>query len=268
MMLLSGTRAQIIFSSPDQTYMANSIQNTLWKPDALDAGRASRARAGFVRADVQCRSHATGVVHGQQAIMPPPLTEAAYRSHVAIAASRYSGCRRIAVSVGPLSCDARYPSISAVAAGPSLPVIAHRRVTDVSHTSHRSVSTGIPRCVWSVGGVVIPTRPSKCAAHDAYARSMKYSWRSPACLHRPHNSKLDLAGRHPQCRVEVLDKFVGDHACRKPVLAPEIGQLTEPEAASPYPRSLPFLCRIRVNRWCNVGQFPHTHPEAPQGLYI
>ena len=35
----------------------------------------------------------------------------------------HSGCRRIAVRVGPLSCDARNPAISAFAAGPSLPVI-------------------------------------------------------------------------------------------------------------------------------------------------
>ena len=136
------------------------------------AGGASRARAGFVRADAQCRSHATGSVHGQQAIMPPALTEAEYRSHVVAAAARYSGCRRIAVSFGPLSCDARNPAMSATAVSPPSPVISHRRLTDVSHTSHRSVSTSIPRCVWSVNGVVILSRSIRCAAHDVYARSI------------------------------------------------------------------------------------------------
>ena len=55
----------------------------------------------------------------------PPLTEETeYRSHVVAAATQYSGSRRIvAVSAGPLSCDARNPAMSATLDYPDLLVI-------------------------------------------------------------------------------------------------------------------------------------------------
>ena len=95
--------------------------------------------------------------------------------------------------------------MAVVAEGPSDERSSQQEVTLVPHASHRIVSMGMPRWVWSVVGVEMPRRAMchvvcnlccACAFHEVKTSERR--------LHYTDRCALIFGGQHPECSAQIL----------------------------------------------------------------